>query len=99
VTDRDGHVIQYGYDANNRETSEKWVSGGSTLYTMTVTYDPAGRETQVQDNSSKYAYTYDNANQLLTVNDQGTTGLPQVTLTYGYDHDGNRTSMSDTQGA
>src|SRR6202034_4257944 len=28
----------------------------------------------------------------------GTTGLPQVTLTYGYDGDGNRTSLSDSLG-
>ncbi len=98
MTDRDGHVTQYGYDADNRETGEKWVSGGSAVYTMTVTYDAAGRETKVQDNSSQYAYTYDNANRLTLDSDAGTTGLPQVTLTYGYDQTGNRTSLDDSLG-
>ena len=51
----------------------------------------------MQDNASKDAYTYDNANRLLTVNDSGTTGLPQVTLTYGYDPAGNRTSLDDSK--
>jgi len=97
-TDRDSRITQYGYDPNNRVIAENWVSGGSTIYTMTVVYDAAGRVTKAQDNSSKYVYTYDNAGNLLTVNDQGTTGLPQVTLTYAYDQDGNRTGLTDSQG-
>ena len=32
------------------------------------------------------------------MDDQGTTGLPQVTLTYGYDSAGNRTSLDDSLG-
>ena len=43
-------------------------------------------------------YTYDNDNQLLTDNDVGTTGLPQVTLTYSYDPDGNVQSVDDSRG-
>ena len=99
-TDRNGRIYQYGYDADNRETTEKWipVGGGAAFNTITTTYDAAGRVTQMQDATSKDAYTYDNANRLLTVNDSGTTGLPQVTLTYGYDPAGNRTSLDDTKG-
>jgi RHS repeat-associated protein len=98
TVDPDGHTIQYGYDADNRETTEKWVSGGTTLYTMTLTYDAAGRETSVADNSSEYTYGYNSDNELTSVSDAGTTGLPSVTLTYAYDHDGNRTSMDDSLG-
>ncbi|WP_435005384.1 RHS repeat domain-containing protein [Tundrisphaera lichenicola] len=100
VTDRLGRITSYAYDADDRETVEQWipVGGGTATYTMTLTYDAAGRQTQVQDNSSKYAYGYDNANRLITINDQGTTGLPQVTLTYGVDNVGNRTSLADTKG-
>ncbi|AGA28668.1 FG-GAP-like repeat-containing protein [Singulisphaera acidiphila] len=95
-----GRIIQYTYDADNRETTEKWlpIGGGSAFYTMTITYDSAGRATSIADNNSHYAYTYDNAGRLITVDDQGTTGLPQVTLTYGYDYDGDRTSMTDSLG-
>ena len=100
VVDRDGRTTSYAYDADNREAVEQWLppGGGPATYSMTVTYDPAGRVTGVQDNSSQYAYGYDNANRLTTVDDQGTASLPQVTMTYGYDNVGNRTSLADTKG-
>lgn len=98
MIDRDNRTIQYGYDADSRETTEKWISGGSTLRTITMTHDYGGRLTQIQDPDSKYAYTYDNANGLLTVDDNRTSSLPQVTLTYGYDSGGNTTSLDDSVG-
>ncbi|WP_165234108.1 FG-GAP-like repeat-containing protein [Aquisphaera insulae] len=99
-TDRNGRIYQYAYDADDRKVTEKWipVGGGTATNTVTYTYDAAGRMTQVQDAASKDAFTYDNANRLLTVDDSGTTGLPQVTLTYGYDAASNRTSLSDSKG-
>ena len=66
--------------------------------TVTITYDNGGRETSIADNSSSYAYTYDNDNRLKTVDDTGSPILPQVTLTYGYDNVGNETSLADSQG-
>ena len=98
TVDPDGHIIQYAYDADDRETTERWMSDGSAIYTMTITYDAAGRETAIQDNNSSYAYTYDDANRLTSVSDAGTPGLPSVTLTYEYDADGNRTAMDDSLG-
>jgi RHS repeat-associated protein len=99
-TDNNGRIYQFGYDGDNRETTEKWIpiGGGTAFNTITYTYDPAGRLTQVQDANSNYDYTYDSANRLLTADDNGTIGLPQVTLTYGYDPAGNRTSMDDSLG-
>ena len=41
---------------------------------------------------------YDNADRLTSVNNSGTPGSPQVTLTYAYDKNGNRTSLTDTTG-
>ena len=38
-----------------------------------------------------YQYTYN-------ADDNGTTGLPQVTLTYGYDNKGNETSLDGSKG-
>jgi RHS repeat-associated protein len=100
MTDPDGRIYQYGYDGDNRETTEKWlpIGGGSAFNTITYTYDAAGRITQEQEAHSKYVFGYDYANELTSVNDQGTTGLPQVTLTYAYDGDGNRTSLDDSLG-
>src|SRR4051812_27548376 len=37
-------------------------------------------------------------NDALIVNDNGTPGLPQVTLTYGYDSTGNATNLDDSFG-
>ncbi len=98
--DPDGRIIQYTYDADHRETSEKWlpVGGGSAFYTMTISYDPAGRVTEIQDNNSDYTYTYDNAGHVTSVDNSGTPGAPSVTLTYTYDNAGNRTSMTDSLG-
>jgi RHS repeat-associated protein len=96
-TDRDGRVIQYGYDADNRPTTETWVSS-SPANTVTMTYDAAGRETGVQDANSHYAFGYDNANRLTSVDNQGTTGVPHVILTYTYDNAGNRTGLDDSLG-
>jgi YD repeat-containing protein len=100
MTDQNGRIYQFGYDGDNSLTSEKWIpiGGGSASNTITYTYDQAGRITQLQDANSKYAYTYDVDNRLLTVDDSGTPGLPQVTLTYGYDANGNRTSLDDSKG-
>ncbi len=100
VVDRDGRTTAYAYDADNRRTAEQWfpAGGGGSNYSLSVTYDPAGRVAGVVDNNSQYAYGYDAANRLTTVNDQGTASLPQVTITYGYDSVGNRTSLADSLG-
>jgi RHS repeat-associated protein len=96
-TDRDNRVTQYGYDADNRPTTETWV-GASPPNTVTTTYDAAGRVTGISDANSAYAYGYDNANRLTSVDNQGTPGVPHVVLTSGYDNAGNRTSMTDSLG-
>ena len=77
-----GRIIQYGYDADNRETSEQWlpVGGGTAFYTMTITYDPAGRVSEIQDDNSDYTYTYDDAGRVTSVDNSGTPGAPSVTL-------------------
>jgi RHS repeat-associated protein len=95
-----GRIIEYGYDADNRETTEKWlpVGGGTAFYTMTITYDAAGRETEVKDNDSEYSYGYNGDSEVTSISDTGTPGLPQVTLSYSYDGDGNRTSQTDSLG-
>jgi len=96
-TDRDGRVTQYGYDADNRRTTETWVSA-SPSETVTMTYDAAGRETGIQDAFSQYAYTYDNANRLTSVDNAGTPTDPHVILSDTYDNAGNRTGLTDSFG-
>ena len=54
--------------------------------------------TGVSDDNASYQYTYNADDELSTFSDAGSTGLPQVTLTYAYDADGNETSMTDSLG-
>jgi RHS repeat-associated protein len=95
ATDRNGRQRTFGYDDAMRPTSETWVGGS---YTATYHYDGAGQVTWVQDPSSQYFYSYDNAGRLKQVDNNGTTGVPRVLLTYNYDGYGNRTSLSDGLG-
>ena len=53
---------------------------------------------RLKDANSNYQYTYNADDEVCTFADNGTTGLPLVTLTYGYDGDGNETSVTDSQG-
>ena len=49
---------------------------------MTVTYDADGDITQIQDANTNYQYTYNADDEVSTFADNGTPGLPLVTLTY-----------------
>src|SRR5207249_1402557 len=96
VTDRNGRQTTYSYDQVGNKTGETWVSGS---YIATLAFDAANRLTLEQDNFSKYAMTYDNANRLTNVDNNGTPNAPHVLLTYGYDQLNNRTSIADNSGA
>ena len=100
VIDPNAHQITYSYDADNEETGETWVhpGGGSALNIVTVSYDADGDIAQIKDANTNYQYTYNADDEVSTFADNGTTGLPLVTLTYGYDGDGNVTSDSDSLG-
>ncbi len=77
----------YGYDAADRQTTiTDYVSGGAALATFVYSYDKASRVTTMVDAQGTYTYTYDNANELTGVDENGT----QVN-SYSYDSNGNRT--------
>jgi YD repeat-containing protein len=63
---------------------------------VTTTYD--GDVTKLRDANTNYQYTYNADDEVSTFADNGTTGLPLVTLTYSYDGDGNETGVSDSLG-
>jgi RHS repeat-associated protein len=95
TTDADGRTIDYGYDAIGERTSETWVGGN---YTATYQYNAAGQLTEASDPFSTYTYTYDADGRLTSVSNAGTPGVPTVTLSYGYDAFGDRTSLTDSLG-
>ncbi len=62
--------------------------------TLSYTYDAAGQLTAASDPDSSYAVSYDNLGRVLTVDNNGTSGVPRVILTSAYDAAGNRSSLS-----
>ncbi len=95
TTDANSRQVTYSYDLLGRQTGETWLtSSGGNLESITYTYDKAGEMTNAQDPNSLITLTYDSGGRLLTSTESG-SGLPQVTLTYGYDPSGDLTSIKD----
>jgi RHS repeat-associated protein len=84
-TDQKGQVTSFTYDALNRLQFVGYntvVNGGTTSYdsTITYTYDPGGRITQLLDSASgTITKTYDDLNLI------STETTAQGTLTHAYD--------------
>jgi RHS repeat-associated protein len=96
ITDRNGQVTTYGYDADGQMVKKTLPGGDVTTFTL----DPLGRLIDATNSSGDITMTYDDAGRLIS---QSTTGSgvsvqPTVTLNYGYDAKGNRTSMSGPDG-
>ena len=70
------------------------VTAGTLVRTLSYTYDAASQLTAASDPDSSYAISYDNLGRVLTVDNNGTSGVPRVILTSAYDVVGNRTSLS-----
>ena len=112
VTRGDGSTQKTGYDADGQMISQTDGNGHTTSYTRnareqitTVTdplnrsrqlsYDPAGNLTSLVDQQSRTtSYSYDNANRLTNIH--YSSGQPGD-RSYGYDADGNPTSVGSDQ--
>ena len=70
------------------------ATSGTEEREIAYTYDVGNQLTSVTDPDSTYDYTYDNLGRVLTVDNDGTPGVPNVILTSAYDANGNRTSLS-----
>jgi RHS repeat-associated protein len=92
-TDRLGRVRNVSYDALNHETSETWISSGSTVNIQTFTYDAAGNKLTAADYNGAYTMAYDALNRMTS--EQEPFGQA---LTFTYDADDNRTVVQDSQG-
>jgi RHS repeat-associated protein len=92
VTDGAGKTRSYTYDALDRQITARDPLGRTTRYG----YDGAGNRTSVTDPSNRTTtYTYDAANQLTRVAySDGVT----PTVTFTYDADGRRKTMTDGTG-
>jgi RHS repeat-associated protein len=70
------------------------ATNGTLVRTLSSTYDAAGQLTAASDPDSSYAITYDHLGRVLTVDNNGTSGVPRVILTSSYDAAGTRASLS-----
>jgi RHS repeat-associated protein len=93
-TDELGRSIAYTYYNNSQLQTEVWKNAaGTTVNTLTYTYDADGNILTAGDNNGTYAYTYDYLDRLSTQHD-----IWSITLTLGYDAANNVTSVVDSLG-
>jgi RHS repeat-associated protein len=91
-TDGASEVTSYDYDALDRLESVT----DPLLRTTSYDYDDAGNQTQITDPLSRTTtFVYDDANRLTSI-DYSSSGTPDAS--FGYDAEGQRTSMSDGTG-
>src|SRR5205807_2970671 len=93
TTDRDGRRIDNTFDAGNRLTGQNWVVSGSTVNTLTFTYDANANLLTAVNNAGASTMTYDALNRVTVT--QEPFGL---TLTATYDAVDNRTQLQDSFG-
>jgi RHS repeat-associated protein len=91
ITDANGRTTTFEYDAADRQTSKTDALGN----TWTTTYDRDGNRHPVADPTAvTTTYTYDAVDRPTQISYSDNT----PTVTFGYDPNGNRTSMTDGQG-
>ncbi len=97
-TDRNGRQTFFAYDELDRLVGETWYDGNTVVNSLAFAYDPVGNLLAAADAHSRYAYTYDALDRILTSNNTGTPDAPHVVLSYAYDAVGNVLSVSDNLG-
>src|SRR5205807_2709836 len=94
ATDRLAQVQNWTFDNDNRVLTEVWKnSGGTTVNTLTYTYDAAGNELTAASNAGTYTMSYDQLNRATVTKEPF-----GVTLTSSYDAAGRRTQVQDSLG-
>ncbi|MFC1858852.1 RHS repeat-associated core domain-containing protein [Thermodesulfobacteriota bacterium] len=90
-----GDTITYTYDALNQLTQKVLDNGGTTSYT----YDAVGNLTGITNPYSALSFDHDGNNRRISAHVAATVYQPvETTISYAYDANGNRQSMTDTLG-
>jgi len=97
-TDRNGRQTVFAYDELDRLVSETWYDGTMVVNTLAFTYDEVGNLLTAADVYSRYAYTYDDLDRVLSSDNLGAPDAPLVVLSYAYDAVGNVVSVGDNLG-
>ena len=92
VTDADGNVTRYAYDADSRLVTETDPLGHSTTYA----YDADSEVVGITDRDGRQtSYTYNAAGEETSENWLNSSGVSIYTITYAYDNASRLTSVSD----
>jgi len=94
-TTRAGQTKTSVFDNRNREVSFTW---SDSTPGVTRTYDAAGRLLSSANGTSTSTYSYDNANQLLSETQANASAGASWVVSYAYDADGNRTTLTYPSG-
>jgi RHS repeat-associated protein len=96
VTDRDGRLIQFQYNADG-QLARKTLPGNDVT---TYTYDPVGQLIEAVNADSDVKFAFDAAGNITHTTSTGTamSNQPTVTLSYTYDANGNKTSLTGPDG-
>ncbi|WP_051951351.1 RHS repeat-associated core domain-containing protein [Actinacidiphila yeochonensis] len=92
VTDPAGRTTTYTYDPAGNPTSISY-SDAATPDVTSIEYDPAGHRSSMTDGTGTTTWTYDVFGELT-----GTTNGAGSTVAYGYDANGNQTSITYPNG-
>lgn len=92
---RTGVTMNCTFDSRNRDTFCDWSDATPDV---TRTYDAVGRLTSITNGNVPLAYTYDSANQLLSETYTFGGVLGNKIVTYTYDVDGNRSTLTYPDG-
>ena len=99
TTNRNGQSITFNYDPLNRLISKSRPPSSTEVGPQVTTfgYDSVENLTSVADPDSTVTNLYDLANRL-TSTTASMLSMPARTISYGYDLNGNRTTMTGPQG-
>jgi RHS repeat-associated protein len=96
-TDRNGRVTTYTYNSLGQQTAETWLDAqGTSVHTISYTYDTIGDLLTASDAAASYAYNYDALDRVTAVS-QTIAGLaPTIVFAQQFDALGNRIQLAST---
>ncbi|MBD2168526.1 putative Ig domain-containing protein [Calothrix membranacea FACHB-236] len=98
TTDRNGRVRRFNYDQLNQLVQETWWNNNSLLNQINFTYDPAGNILSAQNQTNRYAFSYDKRDRVTTVNAAVIPDSEPIVLEYKYNQAGKIISVADNLG-